>query len=577
MKTKAILKSYVLGAMGLFCLLGCKSESAGSWDRTSDRMELIVQYSERVNEYNVAGDFDSVVITTLPLFVQAVRDNDTLVASWIGIFIAQAYMSMQQLDSVAVYLERLEPMMENCTNFNIMMAYYSTIGNYAMKSRLDYAYAIRCFLETLLWAEKAGSVRNQIAVTYDIVYLFYILGDGSGLEYAENAYSMALTQSRKSPQYVMALTMMGMMNIMTGDIECSSKYLDSARVIAVNERYSSLIPDIDMFLGDVARISGNRRYAIEVYERVETVWNNTVYPSTIIRTCLLLGECYKDIGKVDEALDYFAEGLSISYSTGVMEFRKELLLILYKTCYESGETDAAVGYYRAYEAFEDSIADMASEQKFYALLRKYKELEYENKMTLSTISLQKSRQRTLLLAFAVIVVSGVSIVFYVQRKHQKQMFLQLFDKHQKYLEYFNSRVMEQETAKSSGNEADKELFVRIERLMREENIFRQKGLTLDSLAEKLDTNRTYVSRAINAFSGKTFVNYINAFRINEAVRIISAPDTAVNAKQLAEELGYASVNVFYQVFQRETGLSLSRYKKELGLMESHMRAMEGNE
>lgn len=76
------------------------------------------------------------------------------------------------------------------------------------------------------------------------------------------------------------------------------------------------------------------------------------------------------------------------------------------------------------------------------------------------------------------------------------------------------------------------------------------------------------TRAINTYSGKTFTNYINTYRINEAVSIISDPTNDTNAKELADNLGYASVNVFYQVFRRETGVSLSRYRKELVTMDA---------
>lgn len=575
MKLRTVLNAFCV-LPTLLCLVGCEEESAGTWDRTPDRMELIVQYGEKWNEYNIAGNFDSVVITTVPLFEQAVRTDDTLVASWSGIFIAQAYMSMQELDSVAVYLDRLAPLMKDCSNCNIMIAYYSTLGNYALRSRLDYQQTIKMYLETLRWAEKGGSIINQIAVLYDVVYLFYILDDGSGMEYAEKAYSLAHSLDNDSPQYCLALTMMGMMNIQVGSMNEASVFLDSAKTVALDKGYNSQIPDIDMFRGDIFWRDGKYHSAIRSYEMVMER-GEQVYPSTIIRSCLMLGECCYKADMYRKALDYLEKGLSISYSTGVMEFRRDLLNALYLYHYKVGEIEDAFEFYEAYVAFEDSIKNLANEQEFYALLRQNKELEHENEMNIAVMALQKSRQRTALLLLVVIVASVLSVVFYVQRKRQKRMYMQLFDKHQKYLEYFNSRVMEQEAVKSSGNEADKELFVRIESLMRDDKIFRQKGLTLDSLAEKLDTNRTYVSRAINAFSGKTFVNYLNTYRINEAVKLISEPGSQINAKQLAEDLGYASVNVFYQVFQRETGLSISRYKKELGSLDAKKRTLEESE
>lgn len=563
MLMKNLYRILVVSVLNFFLLVSCCETPVGKWDLSPERKEFIVQYGEKWNEYNLAGKFDSVVVTTVPLFQSALAARDTLIASWSGIFIAQAYMSMQQLDSVAIYLEKLEPLLENCSQPNIMIAYYNTLGNYALRSRLDYEQAVKMFLSALNWAKNGGSVINSIAMAYDIVYLFYILDDRSGMEYAAEAYALATQKlDVQSPPYSSALTMMGMMKILSGENQESRTYLDSARAVVLSEGYYSQVADIDMFLGDISRMEGDIESAVTVYSRVVDR-GEQVYPSTIIRTYLMLGECCMECGRTQEALDFFTAGLSVSYRTGVLEFRKELLHALYMYWYRLGEMDRAFSHYADYVAFEDTIKNAASEQAFYTLLRQHKELEHENEMNLSAIALQKSRQRTVLLLLAVVIVSILSVVFYVQRKRQKRMYMQLFDKHQKYLEYFNSRTAMEDTTRSSSNEADKELFARIETLMREQKVFKQKGLTRESLAELLGTNKTYVSRAINAFAGKTFVNYINAYRINEAVKMISCPDSSVNAKELAEELGYASVNVFYQVFQRETGLSLSRYRKEL--------------
>lgn len=275
-------------------LLGCEKVTVGNWVLTPEQKSVIIEYGEKWNEYNVAAAFDSVVITTVPFFEEALRANDTVVAAWSGIFIAQAYMSMQRLDSVAVYLERLDPLFKNCDDGHIMLTYCSTLGHYALKSSVDYEQAIRMHLEALDWSKKVGSKVNQIAMAYDIVYLFYVLGDGSGMEYAEDAYVVAQSLDRESPQYCSALTMMGMMNVLLNKRQEASKYIDSARTIAVENGYYSQIPDIDMFGGDLFRIEEKYHSAIQLYERV-IEQGKQVYPSTIIRSYLMLAECCNNV------------------------------------------------------------------------------------------------------------------------------------------------------------------------------------------------------------------------------------------------------------------------------------------
>lgn len=547
-----------IGLCLLLFISSCQNKQIGKWDLTEERQEMLQVYGDKWNEFNIAGNFDSIVIITVPFFRQSLHERDTLVAVWSGIFIAQAYMSMQNLDSVRMYLDRLTPFIADCSNSMIMIAYYSTLGNYELRSRLNYGDAIKYYLSALAWAKKAGSVINTVAMSYDISYLFYILNDPGGIEYAEDAYAVSQGLEKQTPYYSTSLAMMGMMSILEGRLAAAACYLDSAYAVVSAGEYSSQKSDILMLKGDIERLDGEIRKALEYYSLLIDN-SECAYPSTLIRTYLLKGECLNRLGQQDSALDSWKQGLSVSYDSGVLEFRLELLKNLYSGLYDAGNREEALRYYELHSMLEDSISDVADRRSFYTLLREYNELQYENTLNLQTIELQKSNQKIIVMGFALIFLLVSSVVFYFQRRRQKLINLQLVDKYQKYLEYFNSGAILKET--KAGNKADRELYLRIEKLMRDEKVFKQKGITRESLADMLGTNRTYVSRAINTFSGKTFANYINTYRINEAVRQIAGSDSKVNAKALAEDLGYASVNVFYAAFQKETGCSLSRYRK----------------
>ena len=108
-----------------------------------------------------------------------------------------------------------------------------------------------------------------------------------------------------------------------------------------------------------------------------------------------------------------------------------------------------------------------------------------------------------------------------------------------------------------------ELFARIEYLMQTEGVFRQNDLTIERLAERLDTNRTYISRAINQQAGKAFSSYVNSYRIDEAVRRLSDVDDDTPLKALAQMLGYNHLQTFYTSFQSAIGMPPSKYREKL--------------
>lgn len=110
---------------------------------------------------------------------------------------------------------------------------------------------------------------------------------------------------------------------------------------------------------------------------------------------------------------------------------------------------------------------------------------------------------------------------------------------------------------------DEALWRGIEKLMKDDKLYCRKDISLEMIAVLLDSNVKYVSNAININSGKSFYNYINGYRIAEAVAILSDESNDIPLKALCEDLGYKSLSVFYRAFQSETGAPPARYRDEV--------------
>ena len=83
------------------------------------------------------------------------------------------------------------------------------------------------------------------------------------------------------------------------------------------------------------------------------------------------------------------------------------------------------------------------------------------------------------------------------------------------------------------------------------------------MAERLDTNRTYLSKAINENTGKTFTQLVNEYRIRQAISEISDLAADKPLKQIAAEVGFSSLSTFYATFQAVTGMTPARYRSQL--------------
>lgn len=91
--------------------------------------------------------------------------------------------------------------------------------------------------------------------------------------------------------------------------------------------------------------------------------------------------------------------------------------------------------------------------------------------------------------------------------------------------------------------------------------FTEKYMTINALVPKLYTNRHYLSTYINTCKRKSFREWINELRIEEAKRLLlEYPDMSVS--EIASRIGFATQSHFGQQFRASTGLSPKSYREQ---------------
>ncbi len=109
-----------------------------------------------------------------------------------------------------------------------------------------------------------------------------------------------------------------------------------------------------------------------------------------------------------------------------------------------------------------------------------------------------------------------------------------------------------------------ELYVRMEYLLSDEQIFRDPDLNLDDLTSKLGTNRTYVSRLINNKTQYNFRDYINSYRIRFVKEMLASDKgERLTLEKIAIEAGFSSESSFYRVFSKMEGTTPAKYRKKI--------------
>lgn len=94
----------------------------------------------------------------------------------------------------------------------------------------------------------------------------------------------------------------------------------------------------------------------------------------------------------------------------------------------------------------------------------------------------------------------------------------------------------------------------ITELMEREGLYKDLDLTIETLAAKMKTNRTYLSRAVNQNYQMSFRQWLNTYRIERSIQYM-LQHPAANQKEIARESGFLSASAFNHKFKSVTGTS----------------------
>ena len=139
----------------------------------------------------------------------------------------------------------------------------------------------------------------------------------------------------------------------------------------------------------------------------------------------------------------------------------------------------------------------------------------------------------------------------------------------------SNTVSESSTAPSNDNSANEkyqksglsqteseQLWQKLEAYMAEQKVYLENGLKLSQLAELLSLAPNHLSQVINTHAEKSFFEYINEYRVEEAKRLLhDESKQQLSVATVAMESGFNSQNTFYNQFKKYTGTTPAKFKK----------------
>lgn len=453
----------------------------------------------------------------------------------------------------------------------IMAITWNNLGLCHINLALDYYKAASYFIKALERIERDRDPQRYISILCNLSIVHYFRKDPSGIEYARECYDFA---SKREMAPFMANYGMTLMEYTCGNYAVAAIYAQRLIEILSSEKeryYDRDIIAAYTIYGKILMEMGKDSEAERAFKKAISVPVDPNNAADYSGAWLSYGDFHLKKHRYDEALKILMRGIELGRDRGNEVHLVDLynnVSLIYETM---GKADSALKYHKIHHAISDSISDVSKEFALSEVKAKYRIEQYENKIKEYEISSLKKAKRTQLVGLVfIIIIGGTSSLWFYSRKkslyYEKlvRQYNQNISLNREIKKISSDRANESKYSTSSLSESKgNDLFSRIRALMEEEKIYRDATLSIDTLAAKLNTNRSYISRSINEYTGTNFNKYCNRYRIAEAVEILSDPSNSALLKEVGMNVGFNSASTFYKAFTEETGVSPSVYKKKI--------------
>ena len=538
-------------------------------ERDPEDIDLLV---EICSQYTMRSEFAAIHPYVSRLRRAGAAHDDERALMYADLFSGQSYLLAEGSDSTRIYLDRALIRGRQCEDPVALCRIYNALGIYAVSIETNYFGGIEYFLEAMEYARSASLNRFYLVAQCNLANTYYMRNDPAGLKYAEEVCRLGTEWGYDYLAFGGAV-ISAYMHYMLGDQDRALEYIlrtlpDTDKFGYHTELYS-LYANILHAQGDDA---GAERYYLMALDHIDEK-----VVTAAVMTYLSYGTYLNDRGEYARAIPVLRQGIELSERSNNAVHRYKLYLRISEAETALGRYREALDYFKSYHSQADSIFNVERERSINELRVRYDAERQENMLRKSEIDLIRQQRRFQLLLLLLLFAVGISTVVYILYRRKDKMYKQIVRQQYEFLKKEKKAAQpampppgptSPQTEKPSPDRddhavRDAELFARIEYLMQTEGVYRQNDLTIERLAERLDTNRTYISRAINQQAGKTFSSYVNSYRIDEAVRRLSDVDDDTPLKALAQTLGYNHLQTFYTSFQSAIGMPPSQYREKL--------------
>lgn len=290
--------------------------------------------------------------------------------------------------------------------------------------------------------------------------------------------------------------------------------------------------------------------------------DNTSYISVKIN--YFLASCYYEQQNYDKAITHLCHSMSFIKVEELSKLPVIQSHLLLANCYFKKKDFEQAHYWKnvyvklnsEYQDDKDKTVDKILKKNTDTLEQEITQLK--NKESIATYILILSVTILIILIF-------IGYRYYRKQKSNKIVFAELLEKiNHLELEKNKIRIKNGSTGIVIDDTKVADVLKGLDKLERQE-YFLKSECNLTSIAKKVKTNTTYLTKIIHTHKGKKFNEYITDLRIEYVLQRLKNDKRfrAFSVKSIAVDLGYKSDDAFAKHFKAKTGLNPSYYIKNL--------------
>lgn len=439
------------------------------------------------------------------------------------------------------------------------------LGIYEAKVNANYYIAQHYLLKSLEYPGGKGGAYSNLA------QIARLQKDTSGIQYARKCYEYGVDGNDLYYKYS------GLVSIAEFQI-FREEYDDALTTLSIADSIGRIGKFADkarlellkgVILSHKNQTSDSNRILLSIQDSI--LRNAPIY---LHELQLVVGKNFEKEGKIDESNKWLLKALDSSERYSSSDYRVIISKQLADNLYSQGRYKDAYQYLKiAYEAESNAALterDRMAKERFLTLALIKEEHEAELARQKATV------QRTIIVLLSILLVLAICVMALIFRslKHRKRQYRNLVNQNLHILKEnadFERRIASLERTETPSSDSSgmssgtsHSLYEALQRLMTQDHIFKDPLLTREKIIEILGTNPTYLTKCIRENADMNYSQYINSFRIAEALRLMGLPDYEDSPiMDIAGMAGFNSQTTFYKIFQQSTGVSPSAYRKRL--------------